>query len=132
WLRKRPSISATKFSGRPKSWRVWSCACAWAFTPGQWWCGRLATTCIWTIAEGSALGAEGFQIAEAVAHPASLMTAYYGVGYLALYKGDLHTALPWLEHAVRICRQADFPAYFPRMAAALGAAYNLGGRIADA
>jgi tetratricopeptide (TPR) repeat protein len=83
-------------------------------------------------AEGSALGAEGLQIAEVVAHPASLMIAYYGVGYLALYKGDLHTALPWLEHAVRICREADFPAYFPRMAAALGAAYNLGGRIADA
>ena len=83
-------------------------------------------------AEGSALGAEGLQIAEAVAHPASLMIAYHGVGYLALYKGDLHTALPWLEHAVRICREADFPAYFPRMVAALGAAYNLGGRIADA
>jgi tetratricopeptide (TPR) repeat protein len=67
-----------------------------------------------------------------VAYPASLMTAYYGVGYVALDKGDLHTALPWLEHAVRICREADFPTYFPRMAAALGAAYNLGGRIADA
>ena len=23
-------------------------ACAWASTPGKWWCGRLATTCIWT------------------------------------------------------------------------------------
>jgi tetratricopeptide (TPR) repeat protein len=84
-----------------------------------------------TFAEGSAPGAEGLQIAETVAHPASLMLAYYGVGHLALYKGDLHTALSLLEHAVRICREADFPAYFPRMAAALGAAYNLGGRIAD-
>jgi tetratricopeptide (TPR) repeat protein len=85
-----------------------------------------------TFAEGSALGAEGLQIAEAVAQPANLMIAYYGVGQLALCKGDLHTALPWLEHAVRICREADFPAYFPRMAAALGAAYSLGGRVADA
>jgi predicted ATPase/class 3 adenylate cyclase len=85
-----------------------------------------------TFAEGRALGAEGLQIAEAVAHPASLMHAYYGVGYLALCKGDLHTALSLLEHAVHICREADFPAYFPRMAAALGAVYSLGGRVADA
>jgi tetratricopeptide (TPR) repeat protein len=85
-----------------------------------------------TFAEGSAPGAEGLQIAETVAHPASLMFASYGVGHLALDQGDLHRALPWLEHAVRICREADFPAYFPRMAAALGAAYSLGGRVADA
>ena len=31
-----------------------------------------------------------------------------------------------------ICQDADLPVYFPWMAAALGAAYTLGGRVADA
>jgi tetratricopeptide (TPR) repeat protein len=85
-----------------------------------------------TFAEGRALGAEELRIAEAVDHPGSLMHAYYGVGLLSLCQGDLHTALSLLEHAVRICREADFPAYFPRLASALGAAYSLAGRVADA
>jgi len=85
-----------------------------------------------TFAEGSALGAEGLQIAGVVAHPGSLMFAYYGLGQLSLCRGDLHPALSWLEHAVPICHEADFPAYFPRLAAGLGAAYSLGGRVADA
>jgi tetratricopeptide (TPR) repeat protein len=33
---------------------------------------------------------------------------------------------------VGICQDADLPFYFPRVAAALGAAYTLGGRVADA
>jgi predicted ATPase len=92
-----------------------------------WCCAELGT-----FAEGRALGAEGLQIAEVVAHSGSLMYAYAGVGWLSLCQGDLHTALPFLEHAMRLCHEADFPAYFPRMAAALGAAYSLGGRVADA
>jgi len=31
-----------------------------------------------------------------------------------------------------ICHETDLPVYFPRMAAALGAAYTLGGHVADA
>jgi tetratricopeptide (TPR) repeat protein len=85
-----------------------------------------------TFAEGSALGEEGLQIAEAVAYPASLMVASSGVGLLALRQGDLPRALPLLERAVSICQQAGLPARFPPIAAALGAAYTLGGRIADA
>ncbi len=41
-------------------------------------------------------------------------------------------ALPLLERAVGICQDADLPLYFPWMAAALGAAYTLSGRVADA
>ncbi len=41
-------------------------------------------------------------------------------------------ALPLLERAVGICQEADLPVFFPRMAPALGAAYTLSGRIADA
>jgi tetratricopeptide (TPR) repeat protein len=83
-------------------------------------------------AEGRAHGAEGLRIAEAVAHPTSLMYAYYGMGLLALRQGDLPRALPLLIRAVAICQEVDLPAYFPRMAAALGEAYTLGGRVADA
>jgi tetratricopeptide (TPR) repeat protein len=41
-------------------------------------------------------------------------------------------ALPLLERAVGICHEADLPAYFPGIAAALGAAYTVAGRVADA
>jgi class 3 adenylate cyclase/tetratricopeptide (TPR) repeat protein len=83
-------------------------------------------------AEGRALGDEGLRIAEAAAHPASLMIAVWGMGLLALRQGDLQRALPLLERAVGICQDADLPSWFPRMAAPLGAAYILAGRIAGA
>jgi class 3 adenylate cyclase/tetratricopeptide (TPR) repeat protein len=83
-------------------------------------------------AEGRALGDEGLRTAEAVEHPASLMMALWGIGLLALRQGDLPRALPLLERAIGICQDADLPAFFPRMATALGAAYTLGGRVADA
>jgi tetratricopeptide (TPR) repeat protein len=82
--------------------------------------------------EGHALGEEGLQIAEAVAHPASLMSASWGIGLLALRQGDLPRALPRLERAVGICQDMDLPSWFAWMAATLGAAYTLDGRGADA
>jgi class 3 adenylate cyclase/tetratricopeptide (TPR) repeat protein len=85
-----------------------------------------------TFAEGRALGDEGLRIAEAVAQPASLVYAYLGDGLLALRQGDLPRAFPRLEQAVGICQDVDFPVYFPRMAAALGAVYTLAGRITEA
>jgi tetratricopeptide (TPR) repeat protein len=83
-------------------------------------------------AEGAALGEEGMQIAEPVAHPSSLMWACYGIGLLALCQGDLPRALPALERAMGVCREADLPVFVPRLAAALGAAHTLAGRIAEA
>ena len=83
-------------------------------------------------AEGRVLGDEGLRIAEAVDHPSSLMRAYWGIGLLSLRQGDLHRALPLLERAMVLCQAADLPVYFPVMAAALGAAYNLAGRGANA
>jgi tetratricopeptide (TPR) repeat protein len=85
-----------------------------------------------TFAEGRTLGDEGLQIAEAVAHPSSLMMASWGIGLLCLRQGDLPRALPRLERAVSICQDANLPRFFPLMAAALGTAYTLGGRVADA
>ena len=83
-------------------------------------------------AEGRALGEEGLRIAEAVDHPGSLMLASWGIGLLSFRQGNLRRALPLLERAVGICQDTDLPVYFPRMAAALGAAYALGERVADA
>jgi class 3 adenylate cyclase/tetratricopeptide (TPR) repeat protein len=85
-----------------------------------------------TFAEGRALGAAGLRVAEEVDHPVSLIWAYYGIGLLCLCQGDLPSALPQLERAVRLCQDADIPGYFSRVAPALGAAYILGGRATDA
>jgi tetratricopeptide (TPR) repeat protein len=85
-----------------------------------------------TFAEGRALGEEGLRIAEAVAHPGSLVMASWGAGLPSLRQGDLPRALPLLERAVSLCQNADLPVQFPWMAPALGAAYTLGGRVADA
>ena len=85
-----------------------------------------------TFAEGRTLGEEGFRIAEEVAHPGSLMYAYHGIGLLALRQGNLPGALPLLERAMGICQDADLALFFPWIAAALGAAYTLAGRVADA
>jgi tetratricopeptide (TPR) repeat protein len=60
------------------------------------------------------------------------MLASWAVGLLSLRQGDLPRALPWLERAVSLCQEADLSLFFPRTAAVLGAAYTLGGRIADA
>ncbi len=85
-----------------------------------------------TFAEGRTLGDEGLRIAEEVDHSGSLMYAYHGIGLLALRQGDLPRALPLLERAMGICQDADLPLFFPWIAAALGAAYALAGRVADA
>jgi hypothetical protein len=66
-----------------------------------------------TFAEGRALGEQGVRIAEVVAHPASRMYGYWGLGLLSLRQGDLLRALPLLERAVGICQEADLPVWFP-------------------
>jgi class 3 adenylate cyclase/tetratricopeptide (TPR) repeat protein len=83
-------------------------------------------------AEGRTLGEEGLRIAEAAAHADSLMAAYYGVGLVSLRQGNLYRAIPLLERAVGICQDVDLPVWFPSIAAALGKAYALCGRTADA
>jgi tetratricopeptide (TPR) repeat protein len=85
-----------------------------------------------TFAEGRFVGEEGLRIAEMVAHPGSLMIASCALGLLALRQGDLSRAVSALERALAICHEADLPAYFPRIGAALGEAYTLAGRLVDA
>jgi tetratricopeptide (TPR) repeat protein len=85
-----------------------------------------------TFAEGRAAGEEGLRIAEVMAHPTSLIYASWGIGRLFLRQGNLPRALPQLERAMGLCQDADLPAWFPWVAAALGAAYAMAGRVADA
>jgi tetratricopeptide (TPR) repeat protein len=60
------------------------------------------------------------------------MMASWGIGRLALRQGDLRRALSRLELAMSIGQDADNPALFPLVAATLGTAYTLDGRVADA
>jgi tetratricopeptide (TPR) repeat protein len=85
-----------------------------------------------TFAEGLTLGEAGIQIAEAVDEPESLIIAYRGVGWLYLYKGDFHRAIPMLERGLSICQVANIPGQFRGVATPLGAAYTLAGRVAEA
>jgi ATP/maltotriose-dependent transcriptional regulator MalT len=82
--------------------------------------------------EGRTLGNEGLRIAEEVAHPASLIFGYWGIGLLSLRQGDLRRALPLLEQALDSCPEADRSATGSAVAATLGAAYTLDGRLVDA
>jgi tetratricopeptide (TPR) repeat protein len=94
---------------------------------------------VWCLAElgefgaGMAPGAEAIQMAEAAGHPFSLLNACYGFGLLHLRRGDLDKALPVLENGLGICNTWGLNTLaFHGVAAFLGAAYVLAGRVADA
>jgi class 3 adenylate cyclase/tetratricopeptide (TPR) repeat protein len=82
--------------------------------------------------EGSRLGAEAIQMAEAVHHPVSSAVAYYGAGMVSLHKGDVHQAIPRLERSVTLCQTWDLRDWFPPCAEGLGSAYALAGRFSEA
>jgi class 3 adenylate cyclase/tetratricopeptide (TPR) repeat protein len=83
-------------------------------------------------AESRAVGEAGQRMAEAINHPAGLVSAYRSVGQLSLRQGDLPQALLVLERAASICEDAELPFHFSLLAPALGAAYVLGGRVDEA
>jgi tetratricopeptide (TPR) repeat protein len=83
-------------------------------------------------AEGSARSEEGVAMAEAVAHPVSVIFASRGVGLLALRQGEVHKAIPALERGLTCCQEAHLPFFFLTIAPVLGAAYTLAGRVAAA
>jgi class 3 adenylate cyclase/tetratricopeptide (TPR) repeat protein len=82
--------------------------------------------------EGVAIGEEGKHVAEAVDNPFSLVSAYYGIGFLALRRGGLHTAIAVLERSMGVCQARHVLLLFPWVAAALGMAYALSGRVTEA
>ena len=85
-----------------------------------------------TFAEGRVLGEEGLRIAGGGCAPREPHDAYNVLGRLALRQGDLPRALPLLERAVTIGQETGLLALSTLMAEPLGAAYTLGGRVADA
>jgi tetratricopeptide (TPR) repeat protein len=73
---------------------------------------------------------EGLRIAETVNHPFSLIVTCYGLSVVYLRQGDVHRAIPGLERAMGLCQDWHIPLFLPELAAALGLAYTLDGRVA--
>jgi class 3 adenylate cyclase/tetratricopeptide (TPR) repeat protein len=83
-------------------------------------------------AEAIARGTEAIQIAETVGHPYSVSEMYRRMSYLHLRRGDLQQATLTLEHALEICQGVDSPPLFHAVSSALGYAYALSERSAEA
>ena len=103
-------VGRSTISGRPwpplrgrgaTSVSVGSCRCDLPCTPCRVPCR------VRDVRRRLCLRGEGLRIAEAMAHPGSLMLASWGIGLLALYQGDLSSTLPRLERAVGICQDVD-------------------------
>jgi len=83
-------------------------------------------------AEGLAQGEEALRICLEANYSYTLAGAYFGLGYLQLHRGELGSALDWLERGLDLCRIRDLPWQLPQMGAALGYAYAISGRLEDA
>ena len=83
-------------------------------------------------AEGTGVGEEAVQIAEAVEQPYSMAIALMWVGLLYCRQGVLHQAISVLERGLALCQTANFPIFFPLIASVLGTAYALAGQAAEA
>jgi tetratricopeptide (TPR) repeat protein len=81
--------------------------------------------------EAIVFGQEATDIALQVNEPEELIWAGLGVGRMHLVRGDVGNAVASLEPALALCKSAEFPIYFSRVASSLGAAYALLGRIDD-
>ena len=75
---------------------------------------------------------EAIHIAEAVGHSYSVTVTYQRIGHLHLRRGDLHQATLALEHALEVCQGVESPPLFHAVSSALGYAYALSGRSAEA
>jgi tetratricopeptide (TPR) repeat protein len=87
---------------------------------------------IGAFAEGRTLGTEAVRIAEAGESPYSLAMAYQGAGLLSLRQGEFDDAIAVLERGLDLCRSRNLENWFYGLAAALGYAYALSGRLAEA
>jgi tetratricopeptide (TPR) repeat protein len=80
--------------------------------------------------EGLAMAEDGRRIAEIANNPFSLIEACYGISGVYLRQGDVQRAIPVLERAMGLCQDWHIPLFLPGLAAALGVAYALDGRVA--
>jgi class 3 adenylate cyclase/tetratricopeptide (TPR) repeat protein len=83
-------------------------------------------------ADGRTLGAEAVRVAEAGHSSYSLVMAYQGAGLLSLCQGDFPHAIAVLERGLVLCRSGNLENWFYGLAAALGYAYALSGRLSEA
>jgi tetratricopeptide (TPR) repeat protein len=83
-------------------------------------------------AEGVTVGEEGLWMAEALNHPVSLVRAYYSVGFVPLYQGNLPQAIAMCERGLALCQTWDIKDWFLGLAGLLGYAYALSGRLGEA
>jgi len=104
------------------------------------WAGFQAITLAWharclaelgEFEEGIDAGRRAVAHAEGIGIPYSLAAACLGLGYSFLVRGDLDAAIPVLERACSVSREANLPLYRPQANRFLGAAYLLGGRIEE-
>ncbi|MGH2375367.1 MAG: tetratricopeptide repeat protein, partial [bacterium] len=84
-------------------------------------------------ADGIGPAEETFRIAEALDRPLVFLRASFALGLLHLRKGDIGRAIPVLERGLEVSRSSGFQALaFHGVAAFLGAAYTLAGRLEEA
>jgi predicted ATPase len=82
--------------------------------------------------EAVAVGEESLRMAQAIDEPFTLMHGYFGAGIPYLTRGDLARAIPPLQHGFALCRATEQHLWLGEIAADLGLAYALAGRIDDA
>jgi tetratricopeptide (TPR) repeat protein len=82
--------------------------------------------------EGIARNTEALRLAEASVYPYGLIAAHYAVGFLYLRKGDLPQAIPMFERCLALYHTMHLSSWLPAIAAVLGYAYALAGRVAEA
>ena len=83
-------------------------------------------------AEGIVRGEEEVRIAESVAQPYSLVHASFSTGLLYLRKGDIDKSIAVLNCGLGLCQVWHIGGWVTIIAAHLGYAYALSGRIVEA
>jgi class 3 adenylate cyclase/tetratricopeptide (TPR) repeat protein len=82
--------------------------------------------------EGAARATEALHLAQALDHPFSLGLAFHGTGRLHVCQGDLEQAITVLERGLDVCRARGIGYWVPLIGAALGLAYVMCQRHAEA
>jgi tetratricopeptide (TPR) repeat protein len=91
-------------------------------------------TCLSVLGEfrqAISIAEEGLQIAEALQQPGNLLMAHLSRCEPLLHQGQFRDAVPQLERAMALYTP-ELGAWYPMTASALGFAYAMTGRLADA
>jgi predicted ATPase len=83
-------------------------------------------------AEGATCAEEEVRIAESVDQPACFVHASFSTGLLYCRQEALHKAMPALERGLGLCQVWNMRIWGAQIAALLGYAYALSGRVAEA